>query len=117
MRHKVAGRRLGRSSDHRLSMYRNMTTDLLRYEKITTTEAKSKEIRVIAEKIITLGKKGDLHSRRLALITVADKKVIDKVFNELATRYINRSGGYTRTIKLGQRIGDGATLARIELVE
>jgi len=98
-------------------MYRNLVTDLLRYEKVVTTEAKAKEVRGMAERIITLGKEGSLHSRRRALAFVADKKVVGKLFDELATRYANRPGGYTRIIKLGPRVGDGAAMARLELVE
>jgi large subunit ribosomal protein L17 len=97
-------------------MYRNLVTDLLKYEKITTTEAKAKEIRGMAEKMITLGKDGTLASRRRALAFVTDEKIVSKVFTELAPRYKERSGGYTRIYKLGPRVGDGAPTARIELV-
>jgi len=117
MRHQVAGRKLGRSSAHRKALYRNLVTDLLNYEKITSTEAKAKEIRSLAERMITLGKEGGLHSRRQALSFILDKRVTEKVFNELAPRYVERSGGYTRIIKLGPRLGDGASMVRIELVE
>ena len=117
MRHKVAGRKLGRSTGHRKAMYRNLVTDLLSYEKITTTEAKAKEVRGLAEKMITLGKKGGLHSRRRALSFILDKKVTDKVFDEFAPRYAERPGGYTRIIKLGPRLGDGAAMVQLELVE
>ncbi len=117
MRHKVAGRKLGRSSAHRRAMYRNLVTDLLGYGKITTTEAKAKEVRSLAEKMITLGKKGGLPCRRQALAFIFDKKVTDKVFTELAPRYAERPGGYTRIIKLGPRLGDGAAMVRLELVE
>ena len=117
MRHKVAGRKLGRASGHRRAMYRNLVTDLLGYEKITTTEAKAKEVRSLAEKMITLGKKGGLHSRRQALSFIIDKKLADKVFTDLASRYAERPGGYTRIIKLGPRLGDGAAMVRLELVE
>ncbi len=117
MRHKVAGRKLGRNTGHRRAMYRNLVTDLLGYEKITTTEAKAKQIRSLAEKIITLGKQGGLHSRRRALSFVFDEKVTDKVFAELAERYAERPGGYTRITKLGRRLGDGAAMAQIELVK
>lgn len=116
MRHKVAGRKLGRSSAHRRALYRNLVTDVLGYEKITTTEAKAKEVRRIAEKMITLGKKGGLHCRRQALAYIFDDKVVDKLFDKLAQRYAERSGGYTRTTKLGPRLGDGASMVRIELV-
>ncbi len=117
MRHKVAGRKLGRSTGHRKAMYRNLVTDLLSYEKITTTEAKAKEVRGLAEKMITLGKKGGLPSRRRALSFIIDKKVTEKVFDELAPRYAERPGGYTRIIKLGPRLGDGAAMVQLELVE
>jgi large subunit ribosomal protein L17 len=117
MRHKIAGRKLGRSSAHRKALFRNLVTDLLNYEKITSTEAKAKEIRGLAEKMITLGKKGGLTSRRQALAFILDEKIAAKVFNELAPRYAERPGGYTRIIKLGPRLGDGAHMVRIELVE
>ena len=117
MRHKVAGTKLGRSSGHRRAMYRNLVTDLLGYEKITTTEAKAKEVRSLAEKMITLGKAGDLNSRRQALAFIIDSRVTEKVFNELASRYAERPGGYTRIIKLGPRLGDGAAMVQLELVK
>ncbi len=117
MRHKVGGRKLGRPSGHRWAMYRNLVTDLLGYEKITTTEAKAKEVRGLAERMITLGKAGGLHSRRQALSFIFDKKVTEKVFTELATRYTDRPGGYTRIVKLGPRLGDGAAMVQIELVK
>jgi len=98
-------------------MYRNLVTDLLDYEKITTTEAKAKEVRGLAEKMISLGKKGGLHSRRRAVSFIIDKKVADKVFTDLASRYAERPGGYTRITKLGPRLGDGAAMVRLELVE
>ena len=117
MRHRVAGRHLSRSSAHRGALYRNLVTDLLRYEKITTTEAKAKGARSLAEKVITMGKKGTLHDRRQALAFVADEDVVRKVFDVLAKRYGERAGGYTRLLKLGPRLGDGAPMARLELVE
>jgi large subunit ribosomal protein L17 len=98
-------------------MYRNLVTDLLGYEKITTTEAKARQVRGLAEKAITLGKKGGLHSRRQALSFIYDGDVTSKVFSELAERYANRPGGYTRIIKLGRRQGDGAPMVQLELVE
>jgi large subunit ribosomal protein L17 len=91
--------------------------DLVKYEKIITTEAKAKEIRGLAEKMITLGKEGSLASRRRALAFVTDKKLVDKIFSELAPRYAERPGGYTRIVKLGRRVGDGARLAQIQMVE
>lgn len=116
MRHRVAGRKLSRATDHRMALYRNLVTDLLRYGKIVTTEAKAKEARPLAEKVITLGKKGNLHARRQALAFVYDTKVVDKIFTELGPRYSNRPGGYTRVVKLGPRSGDGAPMAQLELV-
>ncbi len=116
MRHRIAGRKLGRPTGHRRAMYRNLVTDLLRYEKIITTEAKAKEVRGLTEKMITLGKDGELHSRRQALSFILDKKVADKVFAELAPRYAERPGGYTRITKLGPRLGDGAAMVQLELV-
>jgi len=117
MRHRVAGRKLSRPTGHRIAMYRNLVTDLLRYEKVVTTEAKAKEVRGMAEKIITLGKNGSLPARRRALSFVNDKKVVVKLFDELGPKYAARPGGYTRIIKLQPRIGDGAPMARLELVE
>ena len=98
-------------------MYRNLVTDLLDYEKITTTEGKAKEVRGLAEKMISLGKEGGLNSRRQALTFIIDKKVAEKVFTELAPRYAERSGGYTRITKLGPRLGDGAAMVQLDLVE
>ena len=117
MRHRVAGRKLSRPTGHRMAMYYNLTTELLKYEKIITTQAKAKEVRGIAERTITLGKVGSLHARRQALAIVSDKKVAEKVFNELVPRYANRTGGYTRILKLGPRRGDGAPMAQLELVK
>ena len=117
MRHRVSGKRLSRDTSHRRALYRNLVTDLLRYEKITTTEAKAKEVRGLAEKMITLGKKGGLHSRRQALSFILDKKVAEKVFTELAPRYAERPGGYTHIIKLGPRLGDQAPMVQLELVK
>lgn len=117
MRHKVAGRKLGRSMGHRKALYRNQVTDLLNYEKIVTTEAKAKEVRSQAEKIITLGKDGGLSAFRQALSVVTDKTVAEKVFAELAKRYAERPGGYTRMVKLGPRLGDGAPMVQLALVE
>uniref|UniRef100_UPI002ADDC408 50S ribosomal protein L17 n=1 Tax=Tepidiforma sp. TaxID=2682230 RepID=UPI002ADDC408 len=117
MRHRVAGRHLGRETSHRLSLYRNLVTDLLRYEKITTTEAKAKEIRPMAEKIITLGRRGDLHARRQALRFLYDPKVVKKVFDDIGPRMKDRPGGYLRITALEPRRGDGARMATIELVD
>jgi large subunit ribosomal protein L17 len=117
VRHRLAGRRLGRHSGHRRALYRNLATDLLGYGKITTTEAKAREVRGLTEKLITLGKKGDLHARRQALSFIIDVKTVEKVFGDLATRYSERNGGYTRIVKLGPRLGDGASMVKLELVE
>ena len=117
MRHRLAGKRLGRPSGHRRALYRNLTSDLLGYEKITTTEAKAREVQSLAEKMITLGKKGDLHARRQALSFIFDAKTVKKVFEDLADRYAERKGGYTRIVKLGPRLGDGAAMVKLELVE
>lgn len=117
MRHSKAGRRLGRKTSHREAMFRNMVTSLLNHEKITTTDAKAKEIRVVAERMITLGKRGDLHSMRLAASVIREKSVVSKLFSTIAPRYKDRSGGYTRIIKLGARLGDAAPISLIELVE
>jgi len=117
MRHNNAGRRLGRKTSHREAMFRNMVTSLLNHEKITTTDAKAKEIRSVAEKMITLGKRGDLHAMRLAASYIREKSVVTKLFSTIAPRYKDRSGGYTRIIKLGIRQGDTAPISLIELVE
>lgn len=117
MRHNKAGRRLGRKTSHREAMFRNMVTSLLDHGKITTTDAKAKEIRVVAERMITLGKRGDLHSMRLAASMIREKTVVSKLFSTIAPRYKERLGGYTRIIKLGVRQGDAAPLSLIELVE
>ena len=117
MRHQVAGRRLGRSSGHRKALYRNLVTELLKHEKITTTEAKAKEVRSLAEKMITLGKEGKLHSYRQVLAFMMDKHAVEKLFTVVAPRYAERPGGYTRITKLGPRLGDGAPMVQLELVE
>lgn len=117
MRHRVAGKKLDLSSSHRKALYRNLVTDLLRYEKITTTETKAKEVQGMADKMITLGKEGKLHSLRHVLAFVLDESVSDKLFTDLAPRYSQRSGGYTRIVKLGPRLGDGAPMVRLELVK
>lgn len=116
MRHRVAGRKFDRNTGHRVAMFKNLVTDLLRYEQIQTTEQKAKEIRGMAERIITLGKDGTLHARRQALRFVTDRDVVDRVFTVYGPRYAARPGGYTRILKLGQRLGDGASIAIIELI-
>ena len=117
MRHQVAGRRLGRSSGHRKALYRNLVTELLKHEKITTTEAKAKEVRSLAEKMITFGKAGKLHSYRQVLAFMMDKHTVEKLFTVVAPRYAERPGGYTRITKLGPRLGDSAPMVQLELVE
>lgn len=117
MRHRLSGRKLNRPTAHRMLMLRGMVTDLLRYESIRTTEAKAKEVRRMAEKVITKGKAGSLHDRRMALGLLTDNVVVGKVFDELAERYQDRPGGYTRVIKLGPRKGDASPMAIVELVD
>jgi len=117
MRHNKSGKSLGRNSSHRKAMLRNMVTSLFEHEKITTTDARAKELRKVAEKLITLGKRGDLHARRQAATVLRDQKTLTKLFDRVAPRYLERPGGYTRIIKLGLREGDKAALSRIELVE
>ena len=114
--HRVAGRKLSRYRDQRVALLRGLAAELIRHERITTTLAKAKETRVFAEKLITHGKKGTLHHRRLALAKLPNKKVIAKVFDDVAVRYTERPGGYTRIIKLGPRQGDSAKMALIEFV-
>jgi large subunit ribosomal protein L17 len=116
VRHRWGGRKLGRPTSHRRALLRNQSTDLLRYEKIKTTEAKAKELRGEVEHLITLAKAGTLHARRQAYAYVYDKRVVDKLFHELAPRFQERPGGYTRIIRLGLRRGDAATIVQIELV-
>lgn len=121
MRHLKSGRHLGRDSDHRRALFRNLTKQLLMYESIRTTEAKAKSVRPQAEKLITLAKRGlqgnRVHAQRLAAARLGDKEVVKKLFNELAPRYQERPGGYVRITKLGPRQGDGAEMVRIELVK
>jgi len=116
MRHGVSGRKLNRSTSHRSAMFRNMVTSLLKEERIYTTVPKAKEMRRWAEWMITLGKHGDLHARRQALRTVREKSVVYKLFEELAQRYQNRAGGYTRIVKVGFRRGDAAPMCLLELI-
>jgi large subunit ribosomal protein L17 len=112
----VAGRKLGRSSEHRLALMRNMSTSLFDKEKIKTTLAKAKQLRPFAERLVTLSKRETLHARRLVLRHIKDQKVVSKLFDSLSARYAQRPGGYTRIIKLGPRRGDHAEMAIIELV-
>lgn len=116
MRHRKAGRKLNRSSSHRLALLRNLVTSLLRYEKIKTTDPKAKELRRWADYVIGLGKQGSLHARRQALRIVHDNDVVRKVFETLAPRFKDRPGGYTRIVKIGWRHGDRAPISLIELV-
>ncbi|MDP3480304.1 MAG: 50S ribosomal protein L17 [Desulfoprunum sp.] len=116
MRHNNSGRKLGRTSSHRDAMFRNMVTSLFEHERIITTKEKAKELRPIAEKMITLGKRGDLHARRQALSYIRSKTVVDKLFNAIQAQFADRSGGYTRIIQTGVRRGDAAQMAIIELV-
>lgn len=109
-------RKLGRDSAHRKAMLRNLVTDLLREERITTTDTRAKEARRMAEKMITLGKRGDLHARRQALAYIYDESVVSKLFDEIGPRYAERQGGYTRILKLGPRQGDNAEMVFLELV-
>jgi large subunit ribosomal protein L17 len=117
MRHGVSGRKLGVTSSHRVAMLRSMATSLIKHEQITTTLPKAKELRPYVERIITLGKRGDLHARRQAHAQIRDEKVVDKLFTTIAERYKARAGGYTRVLKAGMRYGDAADMAVIELVE
>lgn len=116
MRHRVANHKLGKSTSQRMSVYKSLVAALFRYEKVITTDTKAKRARVFAEQIITLGKRGTLHSRRQALAFVNNEELIEKVFGELASRYKERSGGYTRETKLGPRLGDAAPMTRLDLI-
>jgi large subunit ribosomal protein L17 len=116
MRHQKTGRKLGRNSSHRKAMFRNMVTSFFKHERLETTDAKAKEMRPLAEKIITLAKRGDLHARRQALSYMKDKTVTHKVFGELKDRYLDRQGGYLRIVKKGNRKGDGAPTSIIQLL-
>jgi large subunit ribosomal protein L17 len=117
MRHLKQGRKLGRTTAHRKALLRNLATALLEHERIITTEPKAKELRRIADKLVTLGKRGNLHARRQALQVVHSNAVVQKLFNEIAPRFAGRQGGYTRLLRLGYRPGDAAAMAVIELVD
>jgi len=117
MRHGLLSKRFDRDKGQRQALFRGLVTDLLGYEKITITESRAKEIRRVAEKMITLGKHGSLAARRQALAYIYDEKIIDKLFGDLAKRYAERAGGYTRVIKIGRRLGDNAAEAVVELVK
>ena len=117
MKHNIKNKKLNKTTSHRKAMFMNMSNSLIKHEQIKTTLAKAKELRRFIEKIITLGKKGDLLSRRKAVSILQDQKMSKKVFDVLAERYKNRNGGYTRIIKLGNRFGDNAPTAVIEFVD
>lgn len=117
MRHGFSGRRLNRTSSHRQAMLQNMAVSLLTHEQITTTLPKAKELRRVADRMVTLGKRGDLHARRQAASYLQDDAAVSKLFGSLAERYKERAGGYTRVLKAGFRHGDAAPMAVIELVE
>ena len=117
MRHQKAGRKLNRTASHRKAMFANMAASLITHEQIVTTLPKAKEIRPIVEKLVTLGKKGDLHARRQAISQIRDVAVVAKLFDAIASRYATRNGGYLRIMKAGFRQGDNAAMAVIEFVE
>ena len=117
MRHRQAGRKLNRTSSHRKSLFKNMAQALIKHEQIVTTLPKAKELKRVIEKLITLGKKSSLHSRRLAFNEIRDKEMVSKLFGTLAPRYSDRNGGYSRVLKAGFRYGDSAPMAVIELVD
>ncbi|MDT7043828.1 50S ribosomal protein L17 [Candidatus Nitronereus thalassa] len=116
MRHRKSGRQLGRNTKHRHALFRNLVTSLIEHERIETTEAKAKEIRGLAEKMITLGKSGTLHARRQALSFIQQKTIVSKLFDDVAGRFHSRSGGYTRIIPTRRRPGDAAEMVALELV-
>ena len=117
MRHGKKGRKLSRTASHRKATLRNMATSLFRHGRIETTTAKAKELRPFAERLITLARRGDLHARRLAAQKIQDRQVLGNLFDEIAPRYAERPGGYTRILKLGNRKGDAAEMSLIELVD
>ncbi len=116
MRHRKAGRKLNRTAAHRKAMLRNIVTSLLEHERIVTTVPKAKEARRVTEKMITLGKRGDLHARRQAMAYIRSKGIVAKLFDEISSQYADRQGGYTRIIRTGNRYGDAAPMAIVELV-
>ncbi len=117
MRHRKKGRQLSRTASHKKAMLRNMATSLFRHERIRTTEAKAKELRPFAEKLVTLSRTDDVHSRRQVRRHIQDREILAKLFDDIGPRFEGREGGYTRVLKLGARKGDGAELALIELTE
>jgi large subunit ribosomal protein L17 len=116
MRHRVAGRKLGRTTSHRRAMLRNLVTSLLEHERVKTTDAKAKELRPLAEKLIGLGKRGDLHARRQALSVVRNPELVRKLFDTFPPRFQSRTGGYVRIVKVGTRPGDGAPVSIVEFI-
>jgi large subunit ribosomal protein L17 len=116
MRHRAKGRQLGRTSSHRRALLNNMATSLFEHGRVITTEAKAKELRPFAEKLITLARRGDLHARRLVERKIKSRETLSRLFSEIGPRFAARPGGYTRILKLGHRDGDGADIARIELL-
>ena len=117
MDHNKGGKKLGRTGTHRRALMRNLATELFRHERIETTLGKAKALRPVAEKLITLAKRGDLHARRLAGAQIQDQETLSKLFSDLGVRFQDRPGGYLRILKLDNRIGDNAPMARIELVD
>ena len=117
MQHNRAGRKLGRTTSHRRALFRNQLASLFTHERITTTLPKAKDLRPLAEKMVTLGKRGGLHARRLALKNLPDQGAVKRLFDELAPRFASRTGGYTRILKLGRRPGDGAEMAILEFID
>ena len=117
MRHRKSGRALGRTSAHKKAMLRNMVTSLFEHERIVTTTPRAKELRIIADKMITLAKRGDLHAKRQAMSYIRSRDIVAKLFGQIQEQYADRQGGYTRIIQTGQRIGDAAAMAIIELVD
>ena len=116
MRHRAKGRQLSRTAEHRKALLRNMAASLFRHDAIVTTEAKAKELRPYAERLITLARRGDLHARRQVERRIQDREILGRLFKEIGPRFATRPGGYTRILKLGHRAGDGADIARIELL-
>ena len=117
MRHLKAGRKLNRTSSHRKALFRNLVTSLIEHEQVRTTDAKAKELRRITDRMITLGKRGSLHARRQALAYIRSRSVVSKLFDEVAARFTERHGGYTRVVKIGHRHGDAAPMSIIELTD
>lgn len=117
MRHKISGRKLNRTSSHRKALFKNLAQALLRHETIKTTLPKAKDLRPVVEKLITLGKRADLHARRQAISKIQDVALVQKLFDDIAPRFQDRQGGYTRVLKAGFRYGDNAPMAVIQLVE